>query len=132
MLRYTLRFRARQGRGREKENVRKYWAFILIAAMLICFPAVVLAQTYTFGDVRASVEIPADYETILTPYNLAAQDAYLSAAGLDADALLAGITVDTKGFAINTGVRTFDAASWLRRMGADNANVRSFFKLKLF
>ena len=49
----------------------------------------------------------------------------------DADALLAGITVDTKGFAINTGVRTFDAASWLRRMGADNAIVRSFFKLKL-
>ena len=49
----------------------------------------------------------------------------------DADALLAGITVDTKGFAINTGVRTFDAASWLRRMGADNTNVRSFFKLKL-
>ena len=49
----------------------------------------------------------------------------------DADALLAGITVDTKSFAINTGVRTFDAASWLRRMGADNTNVRSFFKLKL-
>ena len=49
----------------------------------------------------------------------------------DAEALLAGITVDTKGFAINTGVRTFEAASWLRRMGADNANVRSFFKLKL-
>ena len=49
----------------------------------------------------------------------------------DADALLAGITVDTKSFAINTGVRTFEAASWLRRMGADNANVRSFFKLKL-
>ena len=39
--------------------------------------------------------------------------------------------MDTKGFAINTGVRTFEAASWLRRMGADNANVRSFFKLKL-
>ena len=49
----------------------------------------------------------------------------------DAEALLAGITVDTKGFAINTGVRTFDAASWLRRMGADNANVRGFFKQKL-
>ena len=49
----------------------------------------------------------------------------------DADALLAGITVDTKSFAVNTGVRTFDAASWLRRMGADNANVRAFFKLKL-
>lgn len=85
MLRYTLRFRARQGRGREKENVRKYWAFILIAAMLICLPAVVLAQTYTFGDVRASVDIPADYETVLTPYNLATQEAYLSAEGLDAE-----------------------------------------------
>lgn len=49
----------------------------------------------------------------------------------DAEALLAGITVDTKSFSINTGVRTFEAASWLRRMGADNANVRSFFRMKL-
>ena len=49
----------------------------------------------------------------------------------DAEALLAGITVDTKSFAINTGVRTFEAASWLRRMGADIATVRSFFKLRL-
>ncbi len=49
----------------------------------------------------------------------------------DAEALLAGIIVDTKSFAINTGVRTFEAASWLRRMGADIPTVRSFFKLRL-
>jgi c-di-AMP phosphodiesterase-like protein len=46
----------------------------------------------------------------------------------EAEALLAGITVDTNRFALKTGVRTFEAASWLRRMGADTANVRQFFQ----
>lgn len=46
----------------------------------------------------------------------------------EAESLLAGITVDTNRFAIKTGVRTFEAASWLRRMGADTANVRQFFQ----
>ena len=45
------------------------------------------------------------------------------------EALLAGIMVDTKNFAINTGVRTFDAAAWLRRGGADSSEVKSFFKM---
>ena len=49
----------------------------------------------------------------------------------EAEALLAGITVDTKNFTVNTGVRTFEAASWLRRNGADIVNVRSFFKVDL-
>lgn len=47
---------------------------------------------------------------------------------LDAEALLAGITVDTNHFSVKTGVRTFDAASWLRGMGADTTAVRRFFK----
>lgn len=46
----------------------------------------------------------------------------------EADALLAGITVDTKNFTFQTGVRTFEAASILKRAGADTANVREFFK----
>ncbi|HWQ80444.1 MAG TPA: DHH family phosphoesterase [Anaerovoracaceae bacterium] len=46
----------------------------------------------------------------------------------EAEVLLAGITVDTNRFSIKTGVRTFEAASWLRRMGADTANVRQFFQ----
>lgn len=46
----------------------------------------------------------------------------------EADALLAGITVDTKNFTFQTGVRTFEAASILKRAGADTASVREFFK----
>ena len=42
----------------------------------------------------------------------------------EAEALLAGIVLDTKGFAINTGSRTFDAAAFLRRIGADVAKVK--------
>lgn len=50
---------------------------------------------------------------------------------LEAEILLAGITVDTNRFSIKTGVRTFEAASWLRRMGADTAIVRQFFQTDL-
>lgn len=47
---------------------------------------------------------------------------------IEAEALLAGITVDTKNFSFKTGVRTFEAASWLRRAGADTTNVRQLFQ----
>jgi len=43
---------------------------------------------------------------------------------VEAEALLVGIVLDTKGFSINTGSGTFDAASFLRRMGADGAVVK--------
>ena len=46
----------------------------------------------------------------------------------EAEALLAGIAVDTKNYTIKTGVRTFEAATWLRRMGADPTIVRQFFQ----
>lgn len=46
----------------------------------------------------------------------------------EANALLAGIVLDTKNFVFNTGVRTFDAASFLRRNGADPQKVREMFK----
>lgn len=47
---------------------------------------------------------------------------------LEAEALLAGITIDTNGFAVKTGVRTFEAAAWLRRQGADPSEVSRFFQ----
>ncbi|MEK4222087.1 DHH family phosphoesterase [Bacillus sp. FSL W8-0116] len=47
---------------------------------------------------------------------------------LEATALLAGITVDTKSFSLRTGSRTFDAASYLRAQGADTALVQKFLK----
>lgn len=46
---------------------------------------------------------------------------------LEAEGLLAGIYMDTKGFAFKTGVRTFDAASFLRKMGAETTEVKKMF-----
>jgi len=48
----------------------------------------------------------------------------------EADALLAGITLDTKHFSTQSGVRTFEAASYLRRLGADTAKISGFFKVE--
>lgn len=42
----------------------------------------------------------------------------------EAEALMAGIAMDTKSFAIRTGERTFDAAAFLRRCGADTTEVK--------
>lgn len=47
---------------------------------------------------------------------------------LEAEALLAGITMDTKGFSFKTGERTFEAASFLRRLGADTTRIRHLFQ----
>ncbi|KIL49216.1 hypothetical protein KP78_06840 [Jeotgalibacillus soli] len=47
---------------------------------------------------------------------------------LEATALLAGIIVDTKSFTLRTGSRTFDAASYLRTLGADTMLVQQFLR----
>ena len=44
-----------------------------------------------------------------------------------ADALLSGIMLDTKNFVMRTGVRTFEAAAYLRKIGADTIEVKSLF-----
>ena len=46
---------------------------------------------------------------------------------LTAEGLLAGITLDTKNFAFKTGVRTFEAASYLKKSGADTVEVKKLF-----
>lgn len=50
-------------------------------------------------------------------------------ARLEAEALLAGIMVDTNRFSVKAGVRTFEAAAWLKRAGADTAEVKRFFQV---
>lgn len=47
-----------------------------------------------------------------------------SVSRLEAEALLAGMVTDTKNFTIRTGERTFEAAAFLRRMGADTVSVK--------
>lgn len=46
----------------------------------------------------------------------------------EAEALLAGIMLDTKNFTMRTGGRTFEAAAFLRRAGADTAEVKKLFQ----
>ncbi|NGP60522.1 hypothetical protein FLT15_19940 [Paenibacillus thiaminolyticus] len=55
----------------------------------------------------------------------------INLSALEATALLAGITVDTKHFTLRTGSRTFDAASFLRRQGADPLLVQRVLKQDL-
>ena len=46
----------------------------------------------------------------------------------EAEALLAGMVLDTKNFTMRTGGRTFEAAAFLRRSGADTAEVKKLFQ----
>ena len=49
----------------------------------------------------------------------------------EAEALLSGIVLDTKNFTIRTGERTFDAGAYLRRAGADTAEVKKLLQSDL-
>ncbi len=49
----------------------------------------------------------------------------------EAEALYAGMFMDTKGFTFKAGVRTFEAAAYLRRMGVDPVSIRRLFKTNI-
>jgi len=49
----------------------------------------------------------------------------------EAEALYAGIFMDTKNFTFKTGVRTFEAASFLKRMGIDTIEIKKLFQIDL-
>ena len=50
---------------------------------------------------------------------------------VEADCMYAGIMIDTDNFLTKTGVRTFEAAAFLRRCGADVTRVRKIFRTEL-
>ena len=50
---------------------------------------------------------------------------------LQAEALLSGIMLDTKSFVLRTGVRTFEAAAFLRKKGADTVETKEMFSSSL-
>lgn len=54
-------------------------------------------------------------------------DGHIRVSRMDAEALLSGIMLDTRNFAMRTGVRTFEAAAYLRRLGADTVEVKKLF-----
>jgi c-di-AMP phosphodiesterase-like protein len=50
---------------------------------------------------------------------------------LEADALYAGLMIDTNNFLTKTGVRTFEAAAYLRKCGADITRIRKSFRSEM-
>ncbi len=52
----------------------------------------------------------------------------LKPTAFECSALLAGMTMDTKSFSINTGARTFEAAGFLRKCGADTSLVKLMYQ----
>ncbi len=62
--------------------------------------------------------------TELLQYAVDAQDILAA----EAQALLAGMVLDTKSFTVRTGSRTFEAAAFLRRAGADTVDVKKLFQ----
>ena len=65
--------------------------------------------------------------TELLPYLVETSDIKTA----EAEALLSGIVLDTKNFTRRTGGRTFEAAAYLRRAGADTADVQRLFQTDL-
>ena len=55
-------------------------------------------------------------------------DPAYSVATVDAEVLYAGIAMDTKNFTFKTGVRTFEAAAYLRSAGVDTIHVKKMFR----
>ena len=66
----------------------------------------------------------AELTTELLQYTVDPQDIL----PMEASALLSGIALDTKNFTIRTGSRTFEAAAFLRRCGADTVVVKKMFQ----
>ena len=62
--------------------------------------------------------------TELLQYAVETQDILMQ----EAAALLAGIVLDTKNFGVRTSSRTFEAAAFLRRIGADTVEVKKLFQ----
>ena len=68
--------------------MRKLFLCVVCLTLLTITPA--LAEVYSFSDVHAMVEIPKDYEIVLTPYNLSSSTnaSWMAAQGMDYDATL--------------------------------------------
>ncbi|MBP1764923.1 MAG: phosphoesterase RecJ domain protein [Firmicutes bacterium] len=87
------------------------------------------AKTFIENNLLVYLEPSASSTSELVAELLMYYDDALDLNRLEASALYAGIVVDTKNFAVQTGVRTFEAASYLRRIGADPTMVRQLFRV---
>ena len=89
------------------------------------------SETFIANPLLVYLEPSASSASELVTELLMYFDDKLDLTRLEASVLYAGIVVDTKNFAVQTGVRTFDAAAYLRRSGADPALVRHLFRVDI-
>ena len=82
-------------------------------------------STLTFQEVYASSA--AELVTELLQY----AETKIELKTLEAEALYAGIMMDTKNFTFKTGVRTFEAAAYLRKCGIDIIRIKKWFQSDL-
>ena len=73
---------------------------------------------------ETSASSASELVTELLSYIMYTKDLYR----VEAEALLAGIMLDTKNFTMRTGGRTFESAAFLRRAGGDTAEVKKLFQ----
>ena len=88
-------------------------------------PDYIEKATLTFHEVYASSA--SELVTELLEY----AQTEISLTTLEAEALYAGIMMDTKSFTFKTGVRTFEAAAYLRKCGVDIIKVKKWFQSDL-
>lgn len=79
------------------------------------------------NPVLSYIESYASSTSELVTEILEYMDPDIKISAFEAEAMMAGIVVDTKNFTYQTGVRTFEAASILRRQGADPTKVNKYF-----
>ena len=87
-----------------------------VGATFISDPALDFIEPYASSACELVTEILQELPETETPLRC------------EAEALLSGIVLDTKSFTLRTGERTFDAAAYLRRSGADTAAVKRLFQ----
>lgn len=83
---------------------------------------------YIQGAEIAYIEPYASSTSEMVTELISYQDSDMTLPKVVAEALLAGITVDTKNFFYQTGTRTFEAAAYLKRKGADSVVIKELFK----
>lgn len=87
-----------------------------------------VAATYIRDAALSFIEPYASSASELVTEMLGELDDIKKLSRTEAEALLAGIVLDTKSFTLRTGERTFAAAAWLRRSGADTTVVKRLFQ----
>lgn len=128
-----FRFRREEGR---RNSLRKMLLVFAAALLLISMAAMASAETYSFGEIRAQVDIPSDYETVLTLYNLSSQTDWIASQGMDYDALansfesegilLEAIDADTNRTLVISALRDTDAQTYFDLNNQDEDMRKEF------